>query len=118
MQDTRSIVAGIEIPRGAIQWIRRQAIGMVALVIFAIAGATRAAVAQDRHADPELEALLPTVLGGVSLIVESQLGTQLGTDSAAFDAFLQGLGKTRADFSLASAYPAGGLEARVGAWRV
>jgi hypothetical protein len=71
-----------------------------------------------RHAAPELEALLPTTLGGVSLTIESQAGTDLATQSAAFDAFLAGLGKTRADFALASAYAQGGLEAAVGAWRV
>jgi hypothetical protein len=71
-----------------------------------------------RHAAPELEALLPTTLGGVSLTIESQAGTDLATQSAAFDAFLAGLGKTRADFALASAYSQGGLEAAVGAWRV
>jgi len=70
-----------------------------------------------RHADPALEALLPTALGGVSLTVESQAGTDLTTNSAAFDAFLASLGKTRSDFALASAY-ARGLTAQVGAWRV
>jgi hypothetical protein len=75
-------------------------------------------LAQGRHADPELEALLPTALGGVSLVVESQAGTELSTNSTAFDAFLTSLGKTRADFSLASAYSQGALEAAVGAWRV
>ncbi len=79
---------------------------------------TAAAVAGGRHADPELEALLPTAVGGVALIIESQAGTDLATESAAFDAFLTSLGKTRADFSLASAYSQGGLEAEVGAWRV
>src|SRR6185312_6712767 len=64
-----------------------------------------------------LEALLPTALGGVSLTVESQAGTDLATASAAFDGFLASLGKTRADFSLASAY-ARRLGAQVGAWRV
>lgn len=72
-----------------------------------------------RHSDPELEALLPTTLGGTALTIESQSGTELSTQSAAFDSFLKGLGKTRADFSLASAYSAGGgLKAEVGAWRV
>jgi hypothetical protein len=79
---------------------------------------TASAVAQGRHADPELEALLPATLGGVSLTIESQAGTDLATESAAFDAFLASLDKTRADFSLASAYSPGGLEAKVGAWRV
>lgn len=72
----------------------------------------------NRHADPELEALLPTTLGGVALTVESQAGTELSTNSAPFDTFLTSLGKTRSDFSLASAYAQGGLKAEVGAWRV
>lgn len=76
------------------------------------------ASAQGRHADKDLEALLPTTLGGVALTVESQAGTELSTNSAAFDAFLKSLGKTLADFSLASAYAHGGLKAQVGAWRV
>lgn len=75
--------------------------------------------AADRHADPELEALLPQTLGGTALTIESQAGTELSTQSTAFDAFLQGLGKTRADFTLASAYSSGGgLKAEIGAWRV
>jgi len=73
---------------------------------------------QARHSDKELEALLPTTLGGVSLTVQSQSGTELSTSSAPFDAFLKSLGRTRADFTLASAYAEGGLEAQVGAWRV
>lgn len=76
------------------------------------------APAAGRHADPALEALLPTSLGGVSLIVESQAGAELTTDSSPFDAFLAGLGKTRTDFTLASAYANGGLKAQIGAWRV
>ncbi len=78
-----------------------------------------AALAGGRHADPELERLLPATLGGVALTIESQAGTDLATESAAFDAFLASLGRTRADFSLASAYAqGGGLKAEVGAWRV
>lgn len=72
----------------------------------------------QRHAAPELEALLPTSLGGVALTVESQAGTDLATKSGAFDAFLRNLGKTRGDFSVASAYATGGLRAEIGAWRV
>ena len=73
----------------------------------------------QRHADPELEALLPTALGGVGLTIESQAGTDLSTNSAPFDAFLAALGKTRADFTLASAYArGGGVKAEVGAWQV
>lgn len=77
-----------------------------------------AAHAAGRHADPELESMLPTTLGGATLVVESQAGTELSTRSEAFDTFLAGLGKTRADFSLASAYSQGDLKAQVGAWRV
>jgi hypothetical protein len=83
-----------------------------------LAEAASAAEAGNRHADPDLEALLPTTLGGVALTVESQAGTELSTSSGPFDAFLAGLGKTRADFSLASAYAHGGLKAEIGAWRV
>jgi hypothetical protein len=77
-----------------------------------------AAATADRHAAPDLERLLPTSLGGVELTIESQSGTELGTKSAAFDAFLAGLGKARTDFQLASAYSQSGLKAEVGAWRV
>lgn len=73
----------------------------------------------DRHADPALEARLPEVLGGVALVRESQRGTQITRQSDAFDAFLASVGATHDDFSLASAYSAGGdLRAQVGAWRV
>ena len=66
-----------------------------------------------------LEALLPTSLGGVALTVESQAGTEL-VDAAAPPSmrFSPSLGKTRADFTLASAYSQGELKAEVGAWRV
>lgn len=80
--------------------------------------ATSAWGQSGRHADPELEARLPTVLGGVALTIESQAGTDLTTQSAAFDAFLGGLGKSRSDFIVASAYAQRGLPAAVGAWRV
>lgn len=75
-------------------------------------------LAAGRHADPELEATLPQTLGGVSLVIESQRGTELHSNSTAFDAFLAELGKSRDDFTLASAYAAGGLKAAVGTWRV
>jgi len=81
-----------------------------------LAGAS--ADAQSRHADPALEAMLPTSLGGVALTVESQAGPDLATDSGPFDAFLESLGKTRADFALASAYSHGDLRAAVGVWHV
>jgi hypothetical protein len=72
----------------------------------------------DRHADSDLEAMLPTSLGGVALVLESQSGSELSTQSGPFDAFLKTLGKTRADFTLASAYSQGSLKAEIGAWRV
>ena len=93
---------------------------LLILCLLVLMGVAAPAAAQtgSRHAAPDLEALLPTSLGGVALTVESQAGTDLTTSSAAFDAFLAGLGKTRADFSLASAYARRGLPAAVGAWRV
>ncbi len=86
----------------------------------AAAQATRtpALIAGTRHADPDLEALLPTTLGGVTLVVESQAGPDLSTTSGPFDAFLASLGKTRAEFTLASAYSQGSVKAEIGAWRV
>lgn len=73
----------------------------------------------ERHADPALERRLPEVLGGVALVRESQAGTQLTRQSDAFDAFLAAVGGSIQDFSLASAYSAGGdLRAQVGAWQV
>ena len=74
--------------------------------------------AGGRHADPELEALLPKTLGGRTLVIESQAGSELSTDSAPFDAFLASLGKSRTDFRLASAYSLGDLKAAVSSWRV
>jgi hypothetical protein len=85
------------------------------LVLGLLAGS---ALADGRHADPGLEALLPTTLGGAVLTVESQAGPELATRSAAFDAFLAELGRSRADFTLASAYAQGKLPAEVGGWRV
>jgi hypothetical protein len=75
-------------------------------------------MAAGRHADPELESILPTTLGGVALTVESQAGPEIATRSAAFDAFLAEVDRNRADFTLASAYSQGDLSAEVGAWRV
>jgi hypothetical protein len=92
-------------------------LSLILAASIAVASLSAAAIG-NRHADPELEALLPTSLGGVSLTVESQAGSELSTNSGPFDAFLKSLGKTRADFSLASAYAQGGLKAEVGAWRV
>jgi hypothetical protein len=83
-----------------------------------LTGGPATAAGGGRHADPALEALLPTTLGGVALTVESQAGPELTTTSAPFDAFLAALGKARGDFTLASAYAQKGLPAAVGAWRV
>jgi hypothetical protein len=90
---------------------------LLALVLV-LTGSVAPALAGGRHADSTLEALLPETLGGVALTRESQAGTDIATQSAAFDVFLASLGKSRADFALASAYSPGGLEAEVGAWRV
>jgi hypothetical protein len=90
---------------------------LLALVLV-LTASIASALAGGRHADPNLEALLPETLGGVALTRESQAGSEVGTQSAAFDAFLASLGKSRADFALASAYSQGGLKAEVGAWQV
>jgi hypothetical protein len=100
--------------------MQRLAVSLILVVgvLLTVLVVVPAASAQGRHADPDLEALLPTTLGGVALTIESQAGDQLSTQSAPFDTFLTSLGKTRADFSLASAYAPGGLKAQVGAWNV
>jgi len=72
----------------------------------------------QRHADPALETFLPSTLGGVTLVRESQSGTDLTRQSQPFDAFLAELGKTRSDFTVASAYATSGLAAEIGAWHV
>lgn len=77
-----------------------------------------AAAADGRHADPQLEALLPATLGGVVLIRESQRGTDLMTSNAVFDGFLASLNKGREDFLVGSAYSNGGLKAAVSSWQV
>jgi hypothetical protein len=96
-----------------IRQLARAFLGLLVAATFALSVS-----AADRHADPELEALLPKSLGGVALTIESQAGTDLSTNSAAFDAFLKSLGKTRADFVVASASAQGTLRAAVGAWKV
>ena len=52
------------------------------------------AASPTRHADPDLAALLPEVLSGVSLVRESQRVTVLVRPSDALDAMLGDLGKT------------------------
>jgi hypothetical protein len=91
---------------------------LLAPLVVALVLQVSPAGAGGRHADPELESLLPTTLGGTALTVESQAGPELATRSAAFDAFLAGLGRTRADFTLASAYSRSELRAEMGGWRV
>ena len=96
------------------------------LVAFAAAGCggpspspSVAGSAASRHADPELEALLPETLGAVALTRESQRGVDLSRESPALETFLDSLGRTLEDFTLASAYSTtGDLEAQVGAWRI
>lgn len=103
--------------RGRLVAAAKDARVLVAALI-AVGALTAAAIAADRHADPALEALLPKTLGGVALTVESQSGSDLSTTSGPFDVFLAELGKSRADFTIASAYSQGELKAAVGAWRV
>jgi hypothetical protein len=71
------------------------------------------------HADRALEDLLPTTLQGVSLTHASQRGTDLTRESNALNDMLANLGKTLADFTLASAYSERGeVKGQVGAWRI
>lgn len=90
---------------------------LVLIALLALASPL-SAEADGRHADPQLEAQLPASLGGVMLAVESQSGSDLMSNSAAFDAFLASLGKARSDFVVASAYSTGDLKAAVSSWRV
>ena len=84
-----------------------------------VAGPSVAASAASRHGDPELEALLPDTLNGVTLTRESQRGVDLSQQSPALAAYLRSLGKTLEDFTLASAYSSSGdIKAQVGAWRI
>jgi hypothetical protein len=91
---------------------------MISVLLVAAFLSIGVAASADRHAAPDLEALLPASLGGVALTIDSQTGTDLSTNSAAFDTFLKTLGKSRADFTLASAYAPGGLKGAAGIWRV
>jgi len=79
------------------------------------------AVAQS-HDVPDLEGLLPHLVGTTSLATQSVLGTTaLGTGAAsqALQASLKNLGKTPADLQVAGAYdPAGVLDLRLFAYRV
>src|SRR3954469_20782933 len=106
---------GCEHPSGGNGLFQHALSAALVLVLGLLAGS---ALADGRHADPRLEALLPTTLGGAALTVESQAGPELATRSAAFDAFLSELGRSRADFTVASAYAQGDLPAEVGGWRV
>ena len=61
----------------------------------------------DRHADPALEEQLPSSVSGTALQRYSMTMTELldaGGDRASVDAFLQTIGKTEADGSLAGAF--------------
>jgi hypothetical protein len=98
--------------------MKKTATLMIVFLSSAIGLIVTAADAGGRHADAQIEALLPATLGGVTLTIESQAGTDLTVQSQPFDSFLKNLGKTRADFTVASAYAQGGLKAAVGAWRV
>jgi len=99
----------------AAQWPR---FASLLLMLIVLSGLCAVAQAAERHSDPALEALLPKTLGGKALTIESQLGSELATNSTAFDQFLAALGKSRADFSLASAYGGNDLKAAIGLWRV
>ena len=74
------------------------------------------------HEAPDLERLLPTIVGSTSLASQSVLGTTAlgsGTASDQLKAALQKLGKSPADLQIAGAYdPAGTLDLRLFAYRV
>ncbi len=78
--------------------------------------------AAQSHDAPDLEKLLPHIVGTTPLVSQSVLGTTaLGTNAAsqALQASLQKLGKTPADLQVAGAYdPAGALDLRLFAYRV
>jgi len=84
--------------------------------------APSASPAAESHDVPDLEGLLPHLVGTTSLATQSVLGTTaLGTNPAsqALQASLQKLGKTPADLQIAGAYdPAGALDLRLFAYRV
>lgn len=74
------------------------------------------------HADPALESQLPTDVSGAALGRYSQALSDVldaGGDRAAIDAFLQGIGKTEADGSVAAAYdPTNTLKGAIIAYKV
>jgi hypothetical protein len=78
--------------------------------------------AAQSHDVPDLERLLPHVVGTTSMATRSVLGTAaLGADAAsqALQASLKKLGKTPADLQIAGAYdPAGALDLRLFAYRL
>ena len=69
------------------------------------------------HSAPDLEKLLPDSLGGFRLEKGSQVGSDLRDPGRPFTDMLANLGRTLADFSVASAY-ARDLKAEVGMWRI
>ncbi len=81
-----------------------------------------ASAAAQSHVAPDLEALLPHVVGSTSLVTQSVLGdTALGTGAASQSliASLQKLGKTPADLQIAGAYdPTGASDLHLFAYRV
>jgi hypothetical protein len=74
------------------------------------------------HEIPELEALLPTDVGGTALETQSSNGDAILTDDAwstALTGFLTRVGKTSPDLQFAQAYdPIGAVEATVWVYRV
>ncbi len=84
--------------------------------------APSASTAVESHDAPDLERLLPSLVGTTSLATQSVLGTTaLGTGEAsqALQASLKNLGKTPADLQIAGAYdPTGALDLRLFAYRV
>jgi hypothetical protein len=69
------------------------------------------------HSAPKLEALLPDSVGGFRLTKGSQKGTDLQDPGRQFTDMLANLGRSLADFSVASGY-ARELKAEVGVWEI
>lgn len=76
----------------------------------------------SNHADPALEALLPSSVSGTPLLRYSLTLTQLldsGSDRVGVNAFLQSINKTEADGSYASAFdPSNKLGGGISAFKV
>jgi hypothetical protein len=86
------------------------------------AGAPSLPAIFSSHADPALEAQLPTEVSATALGRYSQALSDVldaGGDRAAIDAFLRGIGKTEADGSVAAAYdPTNTLKGAIIAYKV